>query len=174
MAEENKKTGFKISKKFIIIGGIILILAVVLSAVFIFFFTGTDKPEEKKDEQKEKPAEIQSVYKPGPEDFYPGLFNFREMTIKLKPEFEEEPPRNLRITIYAEVIEDSDKFILMEKKNTIEKYLVSYFNSKKPSDIDDLSEKLIIKQELFKKINEISGKKIMKNIYFTEFLILDW
>ncbi|MDY0361800.1 MAG: flagellar basal body-associated FliL family protein [Desulforegulaceae bacterium] len=170
MTEETKKPGFKINRKIIIFGGVFLILLIISAAFFIFFFGDN----EKENEQKQNEVENTEVYKPGPEDFYPDLFKFAEMTIKLQPQFEEELPKNLRIEIYAEVNEESAKFVLMEKKNIVEKYFKAYFGSKKPSEIDDVTEKIIIKQEIFKKIDEISGKKLMKNIYFTEFLILDW
>jgi flagellar basal body-associated protein FliL len=174
MAEEMEKSRFKITRKLIIIaGGVFLLLVAVLFAVFILFFTGNEENEQKNENGPEASGST-VVYTPGPEDFYSGLLKFGEITVKLKPEFEEELPRNLRVTVYAEVINDSDKFLLLEKKNLIENYLISYFREKKPSDIDEITEKIIIKQEIFRRINEVSGREIMKNIYFTEFLILDW
>ncbi|MDY0131262.1 MAG: flagellar basal body-associated FliL family protein [Desulforegulaceae bacterium] len=172
MSEEKEKSKFKISKNLIIIiGGGFLLLGSVFFIVFILFFTDKDIDKTKK---APKPDENQALFVSGPEDFYPGLLKFGEIIVKLKPEFEEELAKNLRITIYAEVIEKSDKLLLIENKNLIEKYLALYFSGKKPSDLDEITEKLFIKQNLFKKINEISGKNIMRNLYFTEFLILDW
>jgi flagellar basal body-associated protein FliL len=174
MAEEKEKSKFKLSKKLIIIiSAASLVFTAILFTVFLLFFLGSDEDSENKDKDS-KSGDQESVYLPGPEDFYPGLVKFGEIIVKLKPEFQEELAKNLRITIYAEVNEENDKYILVEKKNLIEQYLVSYFSGKKPSDIDEVTEKLIIKQKILKRINEISGKKIMKNIYFTEFLVLDW
>lgn len=173
MTEKTEKTGFKINKK-IIIAGIVFLILLITSIAFFIFFPLDDKKVENENKKKQEKSENSEVYKPVPEDFYPGLLKFGEMTIKLQPEFKEDLPKNLRIEIYAEVNEDSTRLVLMEKKNVIENYLKTYFESKKPSEIDDIKEKIIIKQEIFKKINEISGKKNMKNIYFTEFLILDW
>lgn len=169
--EEEEKKGSK-KKLFIFVGAGLLVVIIGIVLFFLVFGGSKEEPEVEKEKEEEKTEEV--ITKIIEEDFYPGLVRVPEIKIKLLPENEEDKPWNLRLSLFIEFKTDENKYLLIEKLDIFQKYLISTFEQKKPSEIDDISEKIILKQELVNKITQLLNTDDVENIHFAEFLVLDW
>lgn len=173
--EEGKKSKKKL---FIFVGaGVLIVIIAALLFFFLFIKGGDEKIEEEPqeqevvEEQKEEEAVPQKEYA---DSFYPGLVRVGELDIKLKPESEGIPPKTLKISFYVEFKTDENKYLLEEKLDIFQKQVIEFFGTKTSSEIDDISEKLMIKQLFVRMISDLLNTKDVQNIYFAEFLIFDW
>ena len=165
---EEKKSSKK--KLFIFIGGGVLILIIAI-LLFFFIFGGSDKKEE--EPEKEEKQEEAVVVKIPEEEFFPGIVKLPEMKIKLIPEKEGEE-KYLRLSFFVQFKEDNDKYLLIEKLDILQKQIIDKFQKRRASDLDGISEKILLKQELIKDIEKIAQSNNVANVIFSEFLILDW
>jgi|GEM_PF-4674682 flagellar basal body-associated protein FliL len=170
--DKNENQGFlKNRKKLVLIfSGAAVFIIVVASLLFFFLFKdgkGGNKAQ-KTAEQKTKNTA------PDPADVYTGMVKFSEMRIELMPESEDEVQKRVRISFYLEFKSDNDKYVMLENMDKLQNFLKIYFSRKKPSHLDTLYEKIMLKKEIFQKVKEITQSDSLENIYITEFLILDW
>ena len=165
-----KKGGKK--KLFIIIGGAVGLLIII--GVILFFFVFSNGEEEVKEEPEEEAAEevIEPVKIPE-EEFFPGILKVQEMKLNLFQE-NEEIEEFIMLSFFIQFENDDDKYLLIEKMDVFQADLKNKFAGKKAWELDEVSEKILLKHEIIKDIESIIEKKSVRNIIFSEYLILDW
>lgn len=165
--EEQKGLG---KKKLIIIFAGAGLLIIIVAVVLFFLLFGKNKEEEKLEDAVNK----QDAAGVPVQDFYPDLFKLEEVKLKLAPEEGSEVEKYLRLSFYTKFKTPEDKFVLSENAELLKNRIASLFESKKPSDIDEIHEKILLKKEIIRLISDILKKDSVENIYYSEFLILDW
>ncbi len=175
MEETSEEGSGKKKLVIIIIAAVISILVIGVIVLFLFFRSGDNKKSNDEAKMPENEVE-QEITSPviSAESFYPGLVKIPETIVELVSEDNSNVRRKLRISFYIKVGNDELKYVLLEKSDLIINKITEYLQGMKLSDIDESFEKILLKQTLIKKISDITGGGKIENIYFSEFLILDW
>lgn len=169
-SELEKQKGLGKKKLIIIFAGAALLIIIVAVVLFFFLF-GKDKEEEKLENTVNN---VDSAVVTPAQDFYPDLFKMPETKFKLAPEEGSEIEKFLRISFYVKLKNSEDKFLLVDNADLLKNRITSVFEQKKPSDIDEIYEKILLKKKIIRLISDVLKKDSVENIYYSEFLILDW
>jgi len=174
--KQNEEQGKKSRKKLFIFIGIGIIVVIISLALFFFLFFGKGKPKQEVKKQKAAKTEKQTgpPLKPSAEVFYPALVKIPEMIISLMPEFPDFPQKKLRLEIYLKFVSDEARYPAIENLDKIQKGIKKIIIKMRPSELDDVSDKILLKQKFYKLVTEYVKTDSLSSIYFTEFLILDW
>lgn len=166
MAEEKNDTQMteekpKKSKKLLII---IIISAIVLAGAgaggFLFLKKGTDGKEKqetaKKDDVVELPKEKEKAI----------LIPLDPFILNLS-----EPGRFVKLTIHLEVKNEKIQQYVNDRMPKIRDSIITLVSSKSADILSTPEGKFQLKDELLLRVNQAVEKDLIKNIYFTEFVI---
>jgi flagellar FliL protein len=149
--QEKPRKGKK--KLLIIIAGVILAVAASGFITYTMLTKGKGGSEEggkKKDAQLEK-AVLVAVD--------PFIVNLAE------------PGRFLKVTMQFELSDASYQQIITDKIPQIKDAIIILISSKSAESLASPEGKLQLKDELLMRTNQVNGKDVIKNLYFTEFVM---
>lgn len=152
--EAAPKAGKKKKKKFIMIGALALLAVAVFGGGFFayqkFFAKDASAHAAKSSHISEKSVLV-------PMDAF--ILNLAD------------PGRFLKLTLQMEVDNPEDGKIIDEKKPQLRDAVITLISSKSADDIQTAEGKMRLKDELVLRANQVAGKPVVKNIYFTEFIM---
>ena len=79
--------------------------------------------------------------------------------------------RFLNLTMNIEVYEDEHKDLIKNYKPFINDRLIDITGNMKPEEVNSVTGKILLESRLKEKINAAIGKKAIKKIYFSKFIV---
>jgi flagellar FliL protein len=133
---------------------IIILLTIVVAGVlgYVFVFGKHTSPEK---EQQTTKKEQKSALIP----LDPFVLNLLEQG------------RFLKVSMQFEITDESQREFVMSKIPQLRDAIITLVSSKSIESIASPEGKMQLKDELLLRANQVVGKEVFKNLYFTEFLI---
>ena len=153
---EEKETKPKRSSKslFIIIGIIVFALAGGVAAYMLLAGKGGSHETKKEEKEKEK-KEVKTA-----------LVALDSFVLNLS-----EHGRFLKVSMQLELTDIANVPLVNEKTPQIRDAIITLMSSKSVESVSSAEGKLQLKDELLLRVNQAVGKEIVKNLFFTEFVM---
>ncbi|MDA8086548.1 MAG: flagellar basal body-associated FliL family protein [Nitrospiraceae bacterium] len=82
-----------------------------------------------------------------------------------------DPGRFLKLTMQLEVEDQADAPLIDGLKAQIRDAVITLISSKSVDDLSTAEGKMQLKDDLVLRVNQVAGKPVVKNVYFTEFIM---
>jgi len=79
--------------------------------------------------------------------------------------------RYLRVTMDLELVDSADADKLSERLSQVRNSILMILPSKRFEDISSMEGKVALRDEIIAKLNSLFAKKVVSNIFFTEFVV---
>lgn len=146
--QENRKGG---KKKFLIA---IMVLVVLLGGGGFFGYIRFLKPAHSTSEE-EKSKEVKTV-----------LFVLDPLILNIK-----EPGSFLKLSAQFELVDPSYEPVVSNKVPQLRDMIITFVSSKSAESILTPEGKMQLKDEILLRANQVIGKNVFSNVYFTEFVM---
>lgn len=162
---KSSKKGLKLSKKQIVtlsaIVGTLLLLIIIAGVVMKMM--GGDAAEEDKEDNKEAPAIILPL---------PEVVNILPLKPFKIPLTDDLGDWELNVTIALEVPNKEVQKEIERRSEEIREALPPILGKRSPNMLQSVTEKIALRTELIAKINKMLKSGKIKNLYFTEFVVM--
>ncbi len=142
-------------KKMLVRLGVIALAVVVLAGGGFFAYQKFFAKGAKGDKAKSKQAGEKSALAP----MDPFILNLSD------------PGRFLKLSMQLEVDDQADVPMIEGNKPQIKDAVITLISSKSVDDLSTAEGKMQLKDDLVLRVNQVVGKPVVKNIYFTEFIM---
>ncbi|KJR42853.1 Flagellar basal body-associated protein FliL [Candidatus Magnetoovum chiemensis] len=149
---QGKKPGFSL-KKVVIFGGILLVL---LGAAFLTYTTLFQKADKQGEEHQAAEGEAEK----------PVLISLKDFVVNLT-----DAGRFMKVTIEVEIKDVKYQPTVEEALPKLRDAVIILLSSKSYESILGPEGKFQLKDEILVRLNQTLGKDLIKNLYFTEFVV---
>lgn len=156
-------------KKWIIIAGAVLTLLILVAAgIFSWKFLAGNPGEEKTEEHPSVP-ETAAVEQTPQDPALVNIFPLAPFKLKIKDDMGE---WEFRVSLSLEAASPPVKEEIEKRQEEIRAIMTPILQSREPSALQDVDNKIALKTELIIAVNKLLKKGKIKNLYFTEFFVI--
>jgi len=140
-----------------------------LGVIGLFYYTEKVYVKPPIDENKEK----ESLLTETPPNSLPVFFKVDKMIVSLTPnvEYKNERMRWLEIEVSFQLFKESESEMMKENLPMIQDKIISLTSKMPIDDLNSVSGKVLLEDRLKNAVNKGLGKKTVKGIYFTRFIV---
>jgi flagellar FliL protein len=144
-------------------------LLTTIAVVGLFYWTEKVYKKPPIDENKEKEA----LFKDSTAKTLPALYKIDKMTVSLSPKDENKNQRMrwLEVEVNLALFKESDQGVIKAYLPVVQDRIITVTSKMGPDEINTISGKVILEDRLKNEINKALDKKIVKNIYFSKFIV---